>query len=105
MACGVPVVGSAVGGLAETVLDGRTGILVPPRQPRSIRAAIRTLMGDSARRRAMQNAAVRRAGAYAWPAIAGKTLRVAQRLALTRHTPAELPLSIAEWTGASRGTQ
>ena len=33
MACGVPVVATAVGGLLDTVVDGVTGDLVPPRDP------------------------------------------------------------------------
>lgn len=80
MACGVPLVASAVGGLAETILDGRTGILVPPRQPRSIRAALETLLHDGARRRAMSRAALQRAASYAWPNIARRTLRIAEQL-------------------------
>ena len=79
MACGVPVVATAVGGLAETVLDGRTGLLVPPRQPRSIRAALETLLHDAARRRAMSRAALHRAASYAWPNIARRTLRIAEQ--------------------------
>ena len=44
MACGVPVVGSAVGGLLDSVVDGQTGILVPPRDPVAIARAVRSLL-------------------------------------------------------------
>jgi glycogen synthase len=41
---GRPVVASAVGGLPEIVLEGETGILVPPEDPRELAAAIGTLL-------------------------------------------------------------
>ncbi len=84
MACGVPVVASAVGGLAESVADGVTGILVPPRQPDRIAEALGQLLGDERRRRAMGAAGLRRARCFAWPRIAKQTLDVAARLVLAR---------------------
>jgi type III pantothenate kinase len=57
MACGKPLVGSAVGGLLDTVSDGETGLLVPPRQPRSAATAVRTLLDDPALRTRMGRAA------------------------------------------------
>jgi glycosyltransferase involved in cell wall biosynthesis len=105
MACGIPVVASAVGGLAETIVDGRTGILVPPRQPRSTRAAITTLLQDSSRLRAMRTAALRRAAMYAWPVIAARTLEIGKRMrAQGRVSPAEGPLPAAAWTISAGGT-
>jgi glycosyltransferase involved in cell wall biosynthesis len=47
MAYGRPVVATSVGGLDEAVEDGVTGILVPPRDPVALRAAIERLLGDS----------------------------------------------------------
>lgn len=47
MAYGRPVVASAVGGLGDAVQDGVTGILVPPRNPAELRAAIERLLGDA----------------------------------------------------------
>jgi glycosyltransferase involved in cell wall biosynthesis len=74
MACGVPVVGTAVGGLLDTVLPERTGLLVPPRDPAALRAAIGRLLTDTGLRRAMAEAGVRRARErYSWAAIAAAT--------------------------------
>ena len=53
MAAGVPVVASAVGGLPEAVDDGRTGLLVPPEDPRALGVAIAELAADVERARRM----------------------------------------------------
>jgi glycosyltransferase involved in cell wall biosynthesis len=45
-AAGVPVVATPVGGIRETVVDGETGLLVPPRDPAALAAAIRRLLDD-----------------------------------------------------------
>jgi glycosyltransferase involved in cell wall biosynthesis len=45
-AAGVPVVATPVGGIRETVVDGETGLLVPPRDPPALAAAIRRLLDD-----------------------------------------------------------
>jgi glycosyltransferase involved in cell wall biosynthesis len=49
MACGRPVVGTAVGGLLDTVVPGVTGDLVPPRRPDRLAAALRALLDDPPR--------------------------------------------------------
>jgi glycosyltransferase involved in cell wall biosynthesis len=36
MACGTPVIGAAVGGIKDTVVDGQTGFLVPPNDPQAL---------------------------------------------------------------------
>lgn len=50
MAYGRPVVASAVGGLAEAIEDGVTGLLVPPRDAAALCAAIERLLADRALR-------------------------------------------------------
>ena len=46
MALGVPVVSTAVTGIPELVEHGRTGLLVPERDPRALAEAIRTVVAD-----------------------------------------------------------
>lgn len=73
MACGIPVVGTAVGGLTETVVDGLTGDLVPPRDPRALGGALRRLINDKVRRFAYATAAIDRARqAYSWKRVASQ---------------------------------
>ncbi|MGH9880640.1 MAG: glycosyltransferase family 4 protein, partial [Pyrinomonadaceae bacterium] len=47
MACGAPVVGSRSGGIPEVVVDGQTGMLVPPLDPDSFANAIERLGRDN----------------------------------------------------------
>jgi glycosyltransferase involved in cell wall biosynthesis len=77
MACGVPVVAYAVGGLAESVIDGVTGILVPPRDLRALASALRSVLGDEVRRMSYASAAVDRVRSrYTWDRTASETERV-----------------------------
>jgi glycosyltransferase involved in cell wall biosynthesis len=50
MACGVPVVASAVGGMLDTVIDGVTGAHVPPRDPGALAEVIGPLLETPSRR-------------------------------------------------------
>jgi glycosyltransferase involved in cell wall biosynthesis len=59
-ACGVPVVTTDVPGCRETVLDGETGRLVPPRDGTALAEAISELLGDPALRRRMGQSGRRR---------------------------------------------
>jgi len=51
MACGLPVVATAVSGIPEVVRQNETGILVPPRDSDALADAIISLLGDPERRR------------------------------------------------------
>jgi D-inositol-3-phosphate glycosyltransferase len=74
MACGRPVVGSAVGGLLDTVVPGETGELVPPRRPDLLAGVLRNLLADPARRRAYGKAGfVRATRIYRWERVAAAT--------------------------------
>jgi glycosyltransferase involved in cell wall biosynthesis len=60
MACALPVVGAKVGGIPEMVLDGETGLLVPPKSPSELAAALERLIGDAGLRMRLGTAGRRR---------------------------------------------
>jgi glycosyltransferase involved in cell wall biosynthesis len=77
MACGVPVVASAVGGQIDSVVNGLTGIHVPPRDPAALARAVRGLLADPERRRALGAAGAERArGRFGFDRIARSTRHV-----------------------------
>jgi len=82
MACGTPVVASAVGGMIDSVVDGVTGVHVPPRDPERLAEALAPLLADPERRATYGAAGVERVRRrYGWPRIAAATLDVYARVA------------------------
>jgi D-inositol-3-phosphate glycosyltransferase len=79
MACGIPVVAAAVGGLRDTVLDRATGLHVPPRDPEAIASALALLLGDAALRAELGAAGRKRAQTrYSWDRVAAETEKAYQ---------------------------
>jgi glycosyltransferase involved in cell wall biosynthesis/phosphoheptose isomerase len=77
MACGVPVVAAAVGGMIDSVVDGVTGVHAPPRDPARLSEILRCLLDEPALRETYGREGVRRARRlYDWKRIAAATLDV-----------------------------
>jgi glycosyltransferase involved in cell wall biosynthesis len=77
MACGTPVIASAFGGQVDAVVDGTTGILVPPGRPALLAQRIRQLLAHPMLLEAFSVAAADRARSrYSWDRIAHETLAV-----------------------------
>jgi glycosyltransferase involved in cell wall biosynthesis len=74
MACGKPVVASAVGGQLDTVADPGTGRLVPPGAPEALARAVGALLADPAQREVCGAAGRRRVlSRYGWARVAATT--------------------------------
>jgi glycosyltransferase involved in cell wall biosynthesis/phosphoheptose isomerase len=90
MACGVPVVASAVGGMIDTVVYDSTGLHVPPRDPERLAEVLASLLGDRDRRARLGRAGVQRTRRlYDWNRIAAATLDVYARMPRRRTSPRE----------------
>jgi D-inositol-3-phosphate glycosyltransferase len=72
-ACGRPVIASAVGGMLDTVVHERTGLLVPPRDPDAVAGALLRLSDRSFRLRLGAAARIRAERQYGWAAVARQT--------------------------------
>jgi glycogen(starch) synthase len=75
MAHGRPVVATSVGGLLDLVVDGETGIVVPPRDPAALRSALERLLADPDLRRRLGTAGRDRARTlFSWETVTDATL-------------------------------
>ena len=80
MACGTPVIAPPVGGHVDAVVDGTTGILIPPGRPALLAQRIRQLLAHPMLIEAYGVAAADRARSrYSWDRIADETLAVYDR--------------------------
>ncbi len=84
-AAGRPVVVTDTGGLSEVVEEGRTGFVVPPRQPEPLATAIGRLLADPPAAEAMGRRAMELSRTnYSWDRIAGATIGLYRSLATRR---------------------
>ena len=71
MACGTPVVCSAIGGMPELVVDGETGVHVPPGDAAALGTQVERLLDDPARAaRLGQQARARVLAHFTWDRVA-----------------------------------
>jgi len=99
MACGRPVIGSAVGGITFTIKNGETGLLVPPRDPEALAASLQRLLGQPELCRRMGVAARKRVEReFSWPIVAMRTgalydKTLAERMVETLSIDCPVPLA------------
>jgi D-inositol-3-phosphate glycosyltransferase len=85
MACGRPVIGSAVGGITFTIRDGVTGYLVPPQDPHALAERLYRLWAEPAERERMGRAARERVEReFTWQTVARRTAAIYQSLLATK---------------------
>jgi glycosyltransferase involved in cell wall biosynthesis len=71
MACGTPVIGANVGGIKYSVVDGKTGYLVPPKDPASLAEKIKCLIANEKAMAIMRTNALKRVNKlFTWSKIA-----------------------------------
>lgn len=92
LASGLPVVASNIPGFAGVITDGVDGILVPPKNYRALARALAELLDSPERRRALSEAARRRARAFSWEQVATRVMdyyvRIVEERAIVERTRA-----------------
>jgi glycosyltransferase involved in cell wall biosynthesis len=95
MACGTPVIGSRVGGIAFTVADDETGYLVPPRKPEALAERLDCLLRDPAVRQRMGRAGrARVVRLFARPRVAARTVALYDELLAQPQTTSSSAASV-----------
>jgi glycosyltransferase involved in cell wall biosynthesis len=72
MAAGLPLVVTDVPGIRGVVTDNREGLLVPPRSPADLAAAMRRMAEDATLRTRLSSMARETAARYNWPTVVGE---------------------------------
>jgi phosphatidylinositol alpha-mannosyltransferase len=109
MAAGTPIVASDIHGYKGVVRRGREGLLVPPREPKELAAAIDRLLADRELAEQMAANGLRRAEEFSWPRVTAKVddyygfviRRLAAQGKLPPHFTAPVPASPRPVAGES----
>ena len=87
MASGAVVAASRLPGYDEVVSHGVDGLLVPPRKPRALAAALRRLLDDPVLRRHLAEEGLKTVRRYGWDQVAGEIESVYEEVAVRRRRP------------------
>jgi glycosyltransferase involved in cell wall biosynthesis len=87
MAAGLPLVVTDVPGIRGVVADNREGLLVPPRSPAALAAAMRRMVEDAELRARLSSAARQTAARYNWPTVVGEYENLYRELNTSRSRP------------------
>jgi glycosyltransferase involved in cell wall biosynthesis len=81
MSVGRPVIASRIGGLPDIVIDGETGLLVPPGDSLALKDGLQRLLGERALRERMGQEAARHASAFHASSVLPRLERIYARVA------------------------
>jgi glycosyltransferase involved in cell wall biosynthesis len=94
MACGKPVIASAIGGIPDLVLDGETGILVPAGDVDALREALRRVLTDPALRARLGAAGRQRARLFTVGVVADRIERIYHEVLEEEVQPCTAPIAL-----------
>lgn len=85
MACGTPVIGSQVGGIKFSVIHGKTGFLVPPKEPIALSNRLKELFENKKLYELMQKNSIQRVNAFfTWRTIAKSMSNMYEKILYTK---------------------
>jgi glycosyltransferase involved in cell wall biosynthesis len=80
MACGRPMIGSAIGGIRDQIVDGKTGFLVPPGDVEALAGSMQTLIADYKLRERMGEAALQKTAGFRASQVVDRIEKIYQTL-------------------------
>ena len=93
MACGTPVIGSNVGGIKYSVVDERTGYLVPPHEPDVLANRIIELLNDASLHQSMSRNAIKHVrNNFTWSKVATQIHQIYNKVLTDVQKPAKQPV-------------
>lgn len=103
MGCGLPVIGSAVGGIQHTVREGITGFLVPPKNPQALARRLQLLRTSAQLATSLGQAGLLRARqSFTWERVVDQLLPIYRLLVLRGGAkPDRVPLKLVSNTSAA----
>ncbi len=99
MACGTPVIGSNVGGIKYSVEDGKTGFLVPAKDPHALAKKIEHLVLNDALLETMKRNAVKRVHKYfTWATVANTVHNLYEKMIVKQTKPVSKLIALPEFS-------